>query len=466
MDDLIDDYNDQFTEHNWAHHIISNIKVFQSPQSNVNLVLKTGVKKDPLKTVITFLKSKFSEKYPKAIEVFSSKQNLTKIEMADQIVKFVLLSIPHICLKCSKCYVPYTQASLEDAVKCFMCEIPSHTDCFPPVVINEDTGIVYLCSHCITLKGTVFLGQKDKLTDPQDPSDVETDSEPITPAQKTPKKPSKASSNQSDSTSDEPKSKKTKNGKKKTKFKSSQSRTQKNPQESTDDSEKDEENKEKFSKKKDKSKSSRPRSWDSSEQSSEESDEEKKNKKPMCKFFEGSRCKYGISGKGCKFRHKKVCRRFMNYGKHKQHGCNKGQNCDYFHPKMCWESLNSQTCSREKCKFNHIKGTLRKNPDQAQLESKPERRTSNNPPKTSEQNPENESFLEIAKKLSQQVTQIQLQQHAMLSRFQNLGLDQFQHPLANIVSPQLPNPIHHQQVNHHPTAPPLHHLTTIPSNPQ
>ena len=476
MDDLLDDYRDQFTEHNWAHHIISNINAFHSPQSNVNLVLKTGVKKDPLKTVITFLKNKFSEKYPKAIEVFSNKQNLTKIEMADQIVKFVLLSIPHICLKCSKVYVPYTQASLEDAVKCFMCEIPAHTDCFPPIVINEDTGIVYMCSHCITLKGTVFLGQKDKLIDPQDPSDVESDSEPLTAAQKTPKKPSKESS--TDSTSDQPKppKKKAKNIRKKSKTKSLQNQNSNSSGNTTDVSEDDDEkmkaksSQKKAIKKKGKKLTQNPKESSSSEESSDESEEENKKVRPICKFFENSRCKHGISGKECKFRHKKVCRRFMNYGKHKQHGCNKGRHCDYFHPKMCWESLNNQSCSREKCKFNHIKGTQRKSADQ-EPQSKTERPTAwqSSPPTANKivTNPEvnSESFLEIANKLSQQISQMQIQQNVMMSRFTSLGLDQIPHPFANLAAPQHPNMLH-QNVNLQPTAPLQHQLATRPQNPQ
>ena len=428
MDELLEEYKEQFSEHNWAHHIVSNINVFHSPQSNVNLILKTGIKKEPLKTVITFLKNKFSLKYIKATEILSNKNNLTKFELADQIVKFVLLSVPHVCLKCSTSYVPYLQDNYDAAVSCFMCEIPCHMECYTEDAVNEDTGIVLLCHHCITLKGTVYLGRENKLTNTQEVSESDAESDLLTPAQKNPKEQPEESSRESSDSNSEPSTpvkKKTKNIKKKSKRRSS------SPSKST-----------------------------SSDTSSDESDDGKK--KPLCKFFENSRCKHGISGKDCKFRHEKVCRRFMNYGKHKQHGCNKGRNCEYFHPKMCWESLNNQTCSREKCKFSHIKGTQRKTPTQDSQSNQNKvnvwqsSQATNHKPPTSHENNE-ESFLEIAKKLSQQIDQIQIQQNVMMSRFQNLNLDhnhQLQHHLSNLLIPPHQSSAT-QQANHQPTAPPL-----------
>ena len=78
-----------------------------------------------------------------------------------------------------------------------------------------------------------------------------------------------------------------------------------------------------------------------------------------CKYYLNSRCKHGVSGKECKFKHQKTCRRWLNYGNHKKYGCTLREKCENFHPKLCWSSLNSRTCTNQTCIFNHIKGTKR-----------------------------------------------------------------------------------------------------------
>ena len=51
-----------------------------------------------------------------------------------------------------------------------------------------------------------------------------------------------------------------------------------------------------------------------------------------CKYFLNSRCKHGVSGKECKFKHQKTCRRWLNYGNHKKYGCTLREKCENFHP--------------------------------------------------------------------------------------------------------------------------------------
>ena len=82
----------------------------------------------------------------------------------------------------------------------------------------------------------------------------------------------------------------------------------------------------------------------------------------ICKFYKESRCRHGISGKRdgtCPFEHPKACQKFISNGTQASRGCKKGAACTLFHPKMCFSSLKDKTCSREECKFLHIKGTQR-----------------------------------------------------------------------------------------------------------
>lgn len=80
---------------------------------------------------------------------------------------------------------------------------------------------------------------------------------------------------------------------------------------------------------------------------------------PLCKHFLRSRCRHGVEGKDCKFRHEKVCRKWLNQGNHPKYGCTLKDKCEFFHPKICWSSVNSRICTDHTCSFNHIRGTRR-----------------------------------------------------------------------------------------------------------
>lgn len=78
-------------------------------------------------------------------------------------------------------------------------------------------------------------------------------------------------------------------------------------------------------------------------------------KKKVCKFFLRGKCKHGSDGKsngGCKFRHPQVCDDYANYGKFHVHGCDR-QNCDAWHPKICYEGVNTGTCNKRRCPYFH-----------------------------------------------------------------------------------------------------------------
>ena len=84
--------------------------------------------------------------------------------------------------------------------------------------------------------------------------------------------------------------------------------------------------------------------------------------RPICTFLKQGRCKHGLSGKTdgtCPHRHPQTCRKFLANGNRNRGGCKRGESCYFFHPQLCFSSLQSRTCLREDCKFVHIKGTRR-----------------------------------------------------------------------------------------------------------
>ena len=70
----------------------------------------------------------------------------------------------------------------------------------------------------------------------------------------------------------------------------------------------------------------------------------------ICSFYKKGTCKYGVSGKGCKFFHPKLCKKFLRFGKKHSRGCNT-IDCKKFHPTVCPKSLNNQQCDKNHCTF-------------------------------------------------------------------------------------------------------------------
>ena len=84
----------------------------------------------------------------------------------------------------------------------------------------------------------------------------------------------------------------------------------------------------------------------SSEHHADKDASENEKSKTICRFFRNGNCKYGMTGKECKFTNPKV-------------RCNRGKKCKDFHPKMCINSLRKGECFSETCGFHHVKGTKR-----------------------------------------------------------------------------------------------------------
>jgi hypothetical protein len=78
-----------------------------------------------------------------------------------------------------------------------------------------------------------------------------------------------------------------------------------------------------------------------------------------CWFFKQNICKFGMSGKGCKFSHPKICQKLLSHGTKSPKGCQKDGKCRFFHPVMCRNSLRKRLCTNQSCEFMHIRGTKR-----------------------------------------------------------------------------------------------------------
>lgn len=74
--------------------------------------------------------------------------------------------------------------------------------------------------------------------------------------------------------------------------------------------------------------------------------------KNICRFYAQNRCKHTKSA--CKFSHPKKCPYIIENGV-----CKHPSTCDLYHPKLCWNSLQSGECYTERCRFTHLKGTIR-----------------------------------------------------------------------------------------------------------
>ena len=97
------------------------------------------------------------------------------------------------------------------------------------------------------------------------------------------------------------------------------------------------------------------------------------NPSQICPFYFRGTCRHGISGRGCSKLHPSPCRKLLTHGTKGPRGCNRGAQCEKFHPKMCLSSLKNAECLRESCKLRHVKGTRRVPPRRSDVSNGPER---------------------------------------------------------------------------------------------
>ena len=304
-------YNDQFLANAHAHELISKVVNVADRDENMAILLSVNLKNKALGLVITFLKESFSEKYPLATEKLNLRvKNITKDIMLNQILDFVVFSLPHPCLKCTNDYLPYVQTdSAEEDIKCFVCKLPAHRECYK----NEDVKLhlVYLCNICLTA---------DKKEDTKEEVVTERKNE-------NPEQPVEIESSEDESDSEED--------------------TEKD-EDTTDDEE------------------GRPKSdmqWMKKEKKKRKRKEVRVDQKvdQVCPLLIDGKCPFGISGKGCKYKHKRICYKYCAFGSIMMHkgGCKFNDECWFLHPKLCQNSVGMRMCLDEKCTHVHLRYTRR-----------------------------------------------------------------------------------------------------------
>ena len=110
---------------------------------------------------------------------------------------------------------------------------------------------------------------------------------------------------------------------------------------------------------------------------------------PICKFFLSKKCKHGIKGAHCKFKHPSICKKLLTYGTSEK-GCSKWENCSEFHQKMCFSSLKKNECYVANCRYYHVKGTKR-----IKSEDKNNKLASTDTGEVSKGAPQTANFLEV-----------------------------------------------------------------------
>ena len=78
--------------------------------------------------------------------------------------------------------------------------------------------------------------------------------------------------------------------------------------------------------------------------------------RPVCKFHKYKKC---LHKKSCKFSHPKLCNKFLQFGfttTNPQKGCKK-EDCDLYHPFLCYFSTKYKECRVKNCKKRHLPGT-------------------------------------------------------------------------------------------------------------
>ena len=85
----------------------------------------------------------------------------------------------------------------------------------------------------------------------------------------------------------------------------------------------------------------------------------------ICEKYKRNNCPHGrdgkteIDGEPCSNLHPKKCFAWCKAGNDRRFGCNKGQDCSYYHPVICRNSIRYRRCLTTECTFTHLKFTKR-----------------------------------------------------------------------------------------------------------
>ena len=107
----------------------------------------------------------------------------------------------------------------------------------------------------------------------------------------------------------------------------------------------------------------------------------------VCHFYKNGHCRFGVD---CRKDHPKFWQKFIYNGLAKQNSKGCDGKCGKLHPNACRDSLKNRECSREKCKFYHLKGTKK-------TEYKPEQRNLDNKNQAYQNHHQNQNSIQLVR---------------------------------------------------------------------
>ena len=130
-------------------NVIGTYDTAKSVEFNIKILCST-FQRDALKDTVAFLKV-LAPDYPVQVSYINAKSR-NKDEYSRDIITFIDLLKPTLCLTCNTNYVPTGDDHSVDHAKCFICKRPSHNTCYDKHHIQPDIGVFFVCSECISVK--------------------------------------------------------------------------------------------------------------------------------------------------------------------------------------------------------------------------------------------------------------------------------------------------------------------------
>ena len=267
----------------------------------------------------------------------------TKLNLSDRVILSIESFLPDLCMACEESYtVLYNDP--EPPTRCFRCMQGSHTckafldpTAFPPS--TNTIGSVWLCKGCYSKMNPIQPSKKRtrKKTEPSDKEKI------ATLKKEAQDHAAKDQSDKDQAAKDQASNVLTDN-------------TQANNTQA------------------DKEPAPAPTVLDRApvrdKAAADPSQVEPPDKGTVCELFKKTRCPHGISGdrivKGavCSYRHPRLCKPYCRFGATASPGCSLGDDCEDYHPLLCKEAIQSKKCYNRSCRFTHIVGTQRRDPEQ------------------------------------------------------------------------------------------------------
>ena len=126
------------------------------------------------------------------------------------------------------------------------------------------------------------------------------------------------------------------------------------------------------------------------------------NSAKICELYKKRACPHGrtgttlVNGNKCDKSHPKRCFKYCDYGSRDRKGCKKGKSCDFWHPRLCSNSMKDKRCTKANCTFFHLRGTIRNNEERRDGADQRQNRAPVKPERSADINPRGLRYNSIA----------------------------------------------------------------------